>query len=232
MLRWEAINPVIVSLVSDILRKPEAPADWEAEWLERRDANRMISPEQGGALYLKVTSCVPVGIDMTRYEMQADAGGNIDLHEVLVGYRRFTLQVQAWESEHTDLHWAIRTLEKLRTRLFRTSSLQRLLAVNVDLTDDLASRKMTQTIGGRRWSIATMDLLMTGAFDAADESPTGWIERIRLTSHIEDAEIELPFPPNTRDELIPNYVEKPDTVGAMAGSAAGTSTATGTLEAL
>lgn len=225
MVRWDEINPALIALVSDLLRKRDAP-DWEAEWMERRDANRMISPEQGGALYLKVTSCVPVGGDEFRRVMHTfDVDGipTEDLVEITVGFRRITVQVQAWESEHTDLHWSIRTLEKLRTRLGRNSSMARMLAVNVDITDYGASRKMTQTINGRRWSIAAMDLILTAAFnDDEDLDPTGWIQRIILTSHAQTAGFDDPFPPNSGPETMPGDF-------AIAGTSAGSSVATGTL---
>ena len=44
-IAWADINPVLVGLISDLLRKPGAP-QWSAEWMERRDANRMIHPRQ------------------------------------------------------------------------------------------------------------------------------------------------------------------------------------------
>jgi hypothetical protein len=69
----------------------------------------------------------------------------------------------------------------------------------------LASRKMTQTIGGRRWSIATMDLMLTGAFSDVDPVAVGWIERIELTTHASIEGIALAFPPNSGPETIPPF---------------------------
>ena len=209
---WQEINPVIISLISDLLRKPAA-YDWNAEWSERSEANRMIHPKQGGALYLKITSCVGVGGGENVREMltfdNADGVPVTDLYEVNYDIHRFNLQVQAWETEHSDAHWAFETLETLRTRLGWASSLRRLLAVNVDLTDIGTATKISQTINKRRWSIGSMDLTFTAVFSELDPVPVGWIERIVLTSHAQVEGSDMPLPPNVTNDVIPPEDEEP-----------------------
>lgn len=203
-MHWSEINPALIALFTELAvdqvktvaepgGKPYHDAlqtpEWSAQWRERPGASEFIHPQQALALFLKVTSCVGVGGDEFRYEEQtidvADGEPVTDLVETICGLRRFVLQVQAWSLEETDAQSAMNTLERLRTRLNRQSSYDRMLAVNVDITDCGPTANMTATYEKRRWSIASMDVTFTAAINDVDPVPVGWIERIVLSSDIE-----------------------------------------------
>lgn len=202
-VHWSTIKPAILSLLTDVavdqitsaggvhelLKTPK----WNAEWGARRV--QFIHPLQKQALYAKVTSCVAVGWDDTAF-VELDTGlavglpasGITDVFEQTSGLRKFVLNLQSWVLEEDDERWAIAVLERVRTYTDFTSSRARLLAVNVDLTDCGPSRDISKTIDKKVWSIGSMDITLTACVNAVDPIPVGWIERVILTSHEQEAD--------------------------------------------
>lgn len=198
-MNWKAINPVLIALFTELaVDQPVDGAEWKAEW--REGQRGFVHPTIQQALYLKVTTCVGTGDDETR--MGFDETAN-DLFESRCGMRRFTLQVQAVVLDHTDEIWAMQTLERIRTRLCWTRSLDALLAVNVSLVDILPAIKASKTIEKRVVSIGNMDVIFAAAVNDRDPVPIGWLERIVLSSRLTEGGELLPSPPNVTDETIP-----------------------------
>lgn len=167
---------------------PFETPEWVAEWKERRA--EFIHPLQRHALYLKITSISSKGWDDQAHE-EVDTGlvqgkpatGITDVFETLSGIRRITLQVQSWCLEETDELSSINIIERLRTFVDYNSTRQRLLAANIDFTNMGPSRDMTATVKGKRYSITAADFVFSACVIETDTIPTGYIERIILTSH-------------------------------------------------
>lgn len=199
---WTIIRPAILDLLTDVavdqitsaggVHVPLKTPKWNAEWGARRV--QFIHPLQRQALYAKVTTCTAIGWDDNAF-IAKDTGlavgkpatGLTDVYQETAGLRKFNLNVQSWVLEEEDGLWCMETLERLRTYLDFESSRARLLAVNVDLTDVGASRDISKTIDKKVWSIGSMDITMTACVNNTDPIPIGWIERIILTSHEQEA---------------------------------------------
>lgn len=176
MMNWTDICPALVSVFTSIA-VDDASGTWKAEWSDRhRD---YISPEQGLALYLKVTSCVTIGEDEDRYDD--------DDSVTQTGLRRFILNVQADVAEDQDNRSALQTLERIRTRLRRRAVLDALLDVNVALVEVGNTQNVSATFDSRVWSIGSLDVTFCAAVNDTDPVPVGRIERVVMTSNVRGA---------------------------------------------
>lgn len=221
MVSWSTVRPVLLALFSDIavdqikspgkVHLPLETPKWNAAWKDR--SLPFIHPIQKVALYLKITSSVGVGWDENDYVVM-DTGvaagkaatGRTNVFQVVSGQRRFTLNAQAWVLAEEDGFFAHSVLDRVRTRSDMESSRARLLAVNVDLTDCSAIRDMTATHEKRAFNIASCDFTMNAAINDVDPIPTGWIERVILTSHEQDAPgHDVPDSLRTIEEVLPPF---------------------------
>lgn len=151
------------------------------------------------ALLLKVTSVIGIGEDETRY---SEEGGVVTATQC--GQRRFTLQIQAHSTEHTDDGWGIAILERIRTRIRRRSSIDRLLSVGVSIIRLEQAIDVSRKMDQRVQSIANMDVILGAVVNEDDPIPAGWIEHVVITSHTEDASgIELPTALQLNEHEIP-----------------------------
>jgi len=219
---WATIRPRLIEVFTDLALEPmgqqvqaypgtanpytiEVPP-FQVNWRERNDNTAPIHLLQEMAVDLKVTTVVGVGGDEWRYEMRdvpnADPPRQ-DLYEIVCGLRRFTLNVKVTVAEEQDSRWAFSVIERIRTRLYFSRSFNRMLEVGVDITDVLNGTDATFTSDKVRWSCATLDVVMTAVVNEVDTIPTGWIERIIWTSHIQDGGVDLPEPPNFTNEMLP-----------------------------
>lgn len=208
MINWSEVAPVLVTLFSNLALDESASPEFLAQWSEGK--REFVHPDVGKSLTLKVTSVVGIGDDEPRYEnitVTPDEGDPYTmLQETLVGHRRFVLQVKVESHEHApdETRWCWSMIERIRTRLLRTSSQQALQAVNVALIDTGAATDASFTFDKRRWNAAVMDVTLYAAFSDTDTVEMNWIERVELTSQISDpADNLLPTPPNVADMSVP-----------------------------
>jgi hypothetical protein len=210
-IRWTDICPVLVQVFTEIAADTELPATgFKAEWKEGQRG--FTSDNQKLSLLLKVTSVVGIGTDETRDEYVDPTSTNVAdrpylgrIRSVQVGQRKFTLQVQALVPEHTDGQWAMAATERIRTRLLRPRISEKLLTVGVALIEIRPANKVSFKDNGRVVSSATMDIIFATVVNDVDPVPSGWIEAIHYTSHIEDGSgAELPVPPNVTAQLVPS----------------------------
>lgn len=217
MIRWSVVAPVLVQLFADLAVnqvKNESDAfdvthpEWKPEWADRPVGATHVLQQVTMTMRVATVSST---FDENRLEM-LDTGlvaglpatSTYDLFETAVGFRKFVLQVQAWVLQDQDTLMAIGTIERLKTRLGWNSSLQRLLAINVDLTDIGPTRNMSAPKDGRQWSVASMDVTLTAAFEETDTVAVGFIERVVISSHVQAAEgDDLPAPLQMVDEVLP-----------------------------
>lgn len=235
MSNWTDILPALLQLFSTIAPDEQLASQtpFFAEWKEgQRGA---ISDVHRFSVFLKVTSMVGLGGDETRYEyvdpgevndavQLDDDSGSVEtdndsgavvtspnpfagqLRATIVGQRKFTLSVEVLFIEHTDAMWAFAVTERIRTRIWRQTSLDLLDSVNVAIIDVRAANKFKPAVKdrGRVVSAASFDVIFGACISDPDPTPMGWIERIGLTSHISDVDgVELPIPPNYVNKIIP-----------------------------
>jgi hypothetical protein len=210
VVAWSAIKPALITLFTDLaLTQVAADEDdankyprWEAEWEGRKKAH--ISPQYHQALWLKVTSVIGVGVDETRYaDITTDDGP--DLSATQSGLRRIILQVQSRCTEYEDdgSIWCMQTLERIRTRLRRPSSLAALDAVGCSLIKLERAIDVSFKSDQHIWSAGNLDVVLGCAVNDTDPVPAGWIERIELTSHFQNNGVDIPSPPNVTADVIP-----------------------------
>ena len=218
---WATIRPRIVEVFTELafdqVMEPADPPthtnpyfddnapEVKVVWKERRD-DAFTAPTQEAQVSLKVTAVVGHGEDEWRYIMQDVPGSSPvrqDLFESIVGLRRITLQVRAEVQEETDSRWAFQTIERIRTRLGWTRIINKMIDVNVDITDYLDAVDKTYTADGRRVSCAILTVILTAAINDTDPVPTGFIAQILLSTHVKEGNADVSSPPNVTDSPIP-----------------------------
>lgn len=220
---WQTIKPVILAVVTDVavdqvtspggIFEPLKTPKWNAEWIGR--SATYVHPIQRQALYLRVMESGQSGWDDVAWESLdtgivagGEASGTFDVFQVVRGLRRIVVNVQSWVAEDTDSYSAFHTLERLRTMLDMESSRSRFLEVELDFTESSSVRDISRVIDKKMWSIASMDLTFHVSTVTIDPNPTGYIERVFITSHENNAGVEVD--PNLRmiDEHLPDFTER------------------------
>jgi hypothetical protein len=205
---WTTISPGLIQIFTELAlpdpANPQAPA-WLAEWRDRaRKAAPTGGPLKGLTLTLKITSVIGIGDDDRRFTYVAPAvppalptPWDDSLQEDIYGLRRVTLNLQANMSEVSDGSWAVGLLESIRTRLRRQRIIDALLALNVGIIRSLAAQDISSRAQQHTQSRASMDLLLTMVASDSDPVPTGWIQKLDISSLIQDVSgATLPVPPN------------------------------------
>lgn len=211
MIGWTNINPVLLATFTEIGQSLAITntRDFAAEWKE--GPRSATHPEQRFSLLLKVTSVVGIGTDETIYENVPEDSTDPDdasylgqMRATQVGQRKFTLQVQIESPEHTDAFWAMAHTERIRTALRRPRIIDALNDVDVAIIEIRQAVKASFKDGSRKVSAASMDITFGTVANDVDPIPTGWIEAITITSHLQDTDgIELPVSLQMVDEVIP-----------------------------
>jgi hypothetical protein len=231
---WETIKPVLLAVITDLavdqvtsaggVFEPLKTPKWNAEWGTRKAS--YVHAIQKQSLYLKITSCVPIGGDDILWEeldtgvvAGDDASGEFDVYQTTTGLRRFVLNLQSWVAEDSDDMSSIATLERLRVRLDFESTREIFRDADLDLTDYSAVRDISKVIDKKMWSIATMDLTFTACVKNTNPKPTGYIERVIITSHENVADVEVDPDLRMIEEHLPDFTEREpnDTVDLVDG---------------
>lgn len=199
MLAWDQIFPVLMDLFSDLSLGdvPEAEtSSFNAQWHEQQ----RVFTHQGARteLLLQVTNITTPGGEDDRIFEMVEVGGETILAEKLKGDRLITLNVRVESLEQESPLWAWDTMERIRTRLDRTSSHARLRQVNLALVKTMEAVGLPDPEDERILSIVSMDVLFCAGFEDVDLSGAlQWIERVELTSSVRDTDgKELPAPLN------------------------------------
>ena len=126
MIAWSTIKPALVSLIAGIAVEPivGAPA-FVATW---DDQPEFMSPDYRVRVTMKITNVSPKGWDQERREY---SGGVFRTR--VVGHRSFVLSISVECTEDTDTESVQHTVERIRMRLRRTSTIDALSAVGVSL---------------------------------------------------------------------------------------------------
>lgn len=203
MLAWHQITPTLKSLFSDLAFSGVMPP-FEAQWHDR--ARSFTHQGTQTDLLLQVTNIRgPGGEDARTLSMRQDAGGNEVLVETLEGDRYITLNVRVESMNHSDELWAWATIERIRTRLDRLTTRERLRGANLAFVRTLAATALPRPRDGRITSAAAMDVLLVGRSCDVDASGAlGWIERVEVTGKVQGADGQhLPPSLNTTFTVAP-----------------------------
>lgn len=194
MLDWATIYPELRSLIKDLSGAAE-----ENDVLVSERKRPFVHPINEFQITLRVTSLSDLQEDEYRYEEVLG-----ELQEYIFGQRRVVMQVRVEHYEDEDSGWSFTIAERIRTRLYRSSSVDRLRAVNVSIIDlgtiqNFSAPEADDHILG----VAVFDFNFQAAFLDTDDNPVGFIDKILLTSHLKGSDgVELPEPPNVDDLLI------------------------------
>lgn len=201
---WSTVNPGLVALFTELAMPAsglQSPA-WAAAWRDRpQKAAPVTGPLKGVTLTLRIASVVGIGDDDRRMvEVPTSDPPTIfdgELQETIYGLRRVTLNLQCRSNESTDAQWAMSVLERIRTRIRRTRSIDALLALNVGFVRAMQALDISAKQDQHTQSRASMDLILTMVASDEDPIPTGWIQTLDISSRIQDVSgATLPVPPN------------------------------------
>jgi hypothetical protein len=208
MIDWETLNPAVKALIERLAVDRRLPAALEAEEADR--SRKAMSVARKQTLTVQVLNIVGLGDDEERREnVAADATGADapwagKLRTRIVGHRKVTYRLVCDALENSDREWAWATIERIRTRLRRSTSIDTLARVDASLNSVGASLEANFVKGGRVHNRVLLDFALNVRVNDVDEAPTGWIEHVVLSSEIEDVDgVDLPVPPNVTDLEIP-----------------------------
>jgi len=238
VISWTTINPALITLFGTLAQNTSLVSDrpFAATWKEApRPATHTV---QKLTLLLKVTSCVGIGEDDLVYEeVPANSTDPLDaaylgqMRAVLLGQRRFTLQVRAEVPEHTDVHWAMAATERIRTGLRRPSSIAALDDVDVALIRIEAANKVSFKDAGRVVSAAVMDVIFGTSATDIDPIPVGWIEKIAYSSEISDVDgALLPASLQVTDQEVDANQATPGAIQVSGSGLLQTNTGSGSIQ--
>ncbi len=208
MIDWSKISPKLVELITS-LSLDDPPPEFKAQWAHKtRD---YLTPSVAAELVLRVVSVQGVGSDETRHKevtITPDVGDPyIELHEQIVGHRKFVLEVRVESQIHSEEEnrWCWSICERIRTRLRRGRSNAALRAINVSLLSIGAATDTSFSFEKRKINVALMPITFYAAFCDTDTVSVNWFERVLLTSQIKNVDNTLlSSPPNFTDLPIPD----------------------------
>lgn len=174
---WATLQTELPSLLGDLL---ELPCDW------RKQPRKMHTDARA---QLDLVSHTGLGVDETSWtELDEDDDDEPDhVRATVHGLRELAVQVSVWSPSQSLDKSARRYLERLRTRLYLPSSLERIKALELALVgvEDLVLLDPSED--GREVSEAAMDVRLAGGSSELD-APIPFIETARVRSeHLRNA---------------------------------------------
>lgn len=180
---WTQLDTALPALVSTLI---ELPCDF---------VGKARPMHQQARAQLGIIATSAIGVD----EQSLDLSGEDTLEaptaqriaETVHGLREMTVQVDVWSNEQSIDKSSRRYLERLRTRLRWTSSIEALKALGLALVEieDIAQPDVEEN--GRRYSFATMDVRLAYG-ESETDAAVPFIEQFRLrTSDDMPAELAI-----------------------------------------
>jgi len=201
MIDWAQAAPGLEQLFAS-LAFGTLPAGFKASW-EGRPQGFIKTPEST-SLELKVRSIQDIGEDETRKIITKVNGVDTDVYAQL-GNRRVILSVKVESYRNTNALWCFSTIERIRTRLRRPSSLAALDAINFALVNTGPSVPVPTARANREWSVASMDVTFGTRFEDAENAAFGWISTVIVT----------PQAQGTDGATLPDAINKEQTIGPV-----------------
>jgi hypothetical protein len=185
MSTWEELNPALLDLFTRLGAREEpriGPGSGTelvgptAEHAER--PRRMVSPRAKQTLTLAVTSVQ--GLDAARV-LTFDAETETQTERVEAN-NRVVFRLTCDSLENTDAGWAWGTLERIRSRLRWTRSIQALLALNASLVGCGKAFPVANKIESRQGNRVVMDVTLLVHVTEIDPQAGEWIESVEISS--------------------------------------------------
>jgi hypothetical protein len=170
--------------------------------VEHKDRPRTLMSDQlKRTLAMRVLSVKGFGPDEERQSYDASTN---KLATMVTGQRKIRLQLECDSADNSDTGWAWATIERIRTRLHRTSSHEALRALDASLFAVGQGIEANFRQGGRIYNRVLLEVSLGAVVNDIEIDQTGWIQYVVLTSHVNDADgTELPVPPNVTNLEIP-----------------------------
>lgn len=198
MIPWNATAALLKSTIRSIALESSDPlyaADFEATY--RDQARENVHPVVQLELVLQITASSDVMTGERRTFDPTANGGNGELISTMHGMRDFTLNVQARSYDLSYSAWAITYLERIRTRIWRSSVLDALIANDIAPFDTGPVVDLQGKEDGHALSVANLDIRMRLSFTDTPQVGLDWFDKIELTSRIQKPDgTEYPAPPN------------------------------------
>jgi hypothetical protein len=169
MIDYPSIRPALKSLISDLSSVDERNVVWE-------DQGQLYGQTQ---IRLKIASPTSIGIDWATYEDNEEG----ELTAIINGQREFTRSMSVEAISQEDDEFAPSYLERVRTRIYRESSLIRLRKVNLSIANIQNVIEVPFNDGDHIWSKYILDIRFNTI--AVEEDTTydgGWIETVEINS--------------------------------------------------
>ena len=198
MVAWAEIRPALISLISPLAPPLQETPPFGAEW--NQASRKAISDKYRFALYLQILNVVGIGQDELRYERNETTG---EVTEAVTGQRRVTLRIEAHAIDETDENGAFHVIERIRTRLRRSRSIEALDAVEMSINTIGPALATPYKGTSRVVPRASMDVTLNAVANEDDPIPVGFIERVEWSSQIEDVDGVATSPPNVTNEITP-----------------------------
>ena len=172
-----ALQAALLALVQRLV-VPELEAK-RVQWLE--EPRKQIP---GARVFLNITSSSGLGVDDVRTTEGVTVGG--ELERTVQGLRLFTLSLQCETESQAPAGAARSTVERLRTRLRRPSTLAALKGAGLALVRLEATQTLDYDWHDRRMSRAAMDAIFatTSNDGTLPADAVTYIERVLVTSSI------------------------------------------------
>ncbi len=146
-----------------------------------------VDPTLKGQIFLTFKSSQALGVDDFSSEYDANLGYRVVTQK---GNRLFTLSIRM--ESYISASNAYVTLERLRTKLFRPSSLAFLRAANMTACTAEAVTDLPREYDSRVISVANLDIHMSLFLVEVDDTDDGnWIETFDLSSDIHDTTMRM-----------------------------------------
>lgn len=206
MIGWTQLYPALRKLFGRLAD----PNDSSFEAEDRGRPRKAISDVRKFALAMRVVNVIGLGEDEERFDLVPQDATGVDrkyagqLRPNITGQRKLVLQLECDSIENTDTAWAWAAIERIRTGMRRRSSLEALDAVDAALIRVGQATEMAFRNEGRMVHRVVLEVQIGAVVNEIDPVPTGWIEKVVITSHLQDVDgAELPHPPNVTNKQIP-----------------------------
>lgn len=194
MIDWSTVGPGLITLLSKLAFDVK-PVNFDGRWFGR--PQKFVPSSSKTDLLLKLRSIDDFGGEDETRLVEEDLDGNDlgDVYEAQLGDRRVVLEVKIETYQNTDPLWAWSTIERIRTRIRRRSSIADLLALNFALVDVGPSIPVPTPRRDLEWSVVLAEFTFVTRFEDRQTDPAEWIDKIEVTTEFESTDgTQLPSP--------------------------------------
>lgn len=197
MIDWSTVGPGLITLFSNLAFDVK-PHNFDGRWQCR--PQKYIPSSAKTDLLLKLRSIEGIGEDETRYvETALDGTALGNVYEAQLGDRRVVLEVRIESYQNTDPLWAWSTIERIRARIRRRSSIADLLALNFAFVNIGPSIEVPTPRDGQEWSVVLAEITFVTRFEDRQTEPAQWIGKLEVTTQFEDTDGTLLPSPSLND---------------------------------